>query len=115
MSSALVLSPQFQERFRALLGDEYEQFITCLTQPATSFVRINTLKVGLQRGLDRLAALEISTTPLPWFEAGFRVSGNYAKLPFTRDYALGYFYIQEGGSMIPPVVLNPHPAHQILD
>ena len=115
MSTTRVLPPQFQERFQALLGDEYERFITCLAQPATSFVRVNTLKLKLQRGIDRLTALGIAATPLPWFTAGFSVSGNYAKLPFTRDYALGHFYIQEGGSMIPPVVLDPLPAHHVLD
>ena len=98
-----------------LLGEEYTQFISCLAKPTTRFVRINTLKVKRQRGLDRLGALSISATPLPWFADGFRVSGDYAQLPFTRDYSLGYFYIQEGGSMIPPVVLDPHSSHRILD
>lgn len=115
MSTALVFPPQFQDRFQALLGDEYDQFITCLNQPPTSFVRINTLKVELQRGIDRLAALDIAATTLPWYATGFRVKGNYAQLPFTRDYALGHYYIQEGGSMIPPIALDPHPSHQILD
>ncbi|MFX0167983.1 MAG: RsmB/NOP family class I SAM-dependent RNA methyltransferase [Candidatus Hodarchaeota archaeon] len=115
MESVPTFPIQFQKRFQALLGEEYDQFITCLSQPLTSFVRINTLKVNLQRGFDQLKALDIAPISLPWFAAGFRVTGNLEQLPFTREYALGYYYIQEGGSMIPPITLDPQSSHTILD
>ena len=105
----------FQERFQRLLGDEYPQFIASISQPQTRFVRINTLKIDLKTGIERLHHLGITPSPLPWYASGFRISGAHGKLPFTREYSLGWYYIQEGGSMLPPVILNPQPSHVVLD
>ncbi|MFW9831854.1 MAG: RsmB/NOP family class I SAM-dependent RNA methyltransferase [Candidatus Thorarchaeota archaeon] len=111
----IVVPSTFEQRFRSLLGDEYEIFIRSIRQPREHFVRINTLKTTLQTGLARLHNWDISASPLPWYKAGFRISGNQAQLPFTPEYSLGYFYIQEGGSMLPPIALNPQPNHLVLD
>lgn len=105
----------FQQRFQSLLGKEYTQFINSLHQPREHFVRVNTLKIPLQAGLARLQTLGISASPLAWYVGGFRVSGNQAMLPFSSEYSLGYFYIQEGGSMLPPIALDPQPHHLLLD
>ena len=105
----------FQKRIQTLLGQEYPQFIESITQPPISFVRINTLKTSVQTGIDHLKQLGIDTSPLPWFSAGFRTVGLQEQLPFTKEYALGWYYIQEGGSMLPPVVLNPQPYDTVLD
>jgi NOL1/NOP2/sun family putative RNA methylase len=105
----------FQERFQRLLGDEYPQFIDSISQPPLHFVRVNTLKIDLKTGTERLQHLGINTSPLPWFSAGFRITGAYNQLPFTKEYSLCWFYIQEGGSMLPPVILNPQPPHVVLD
>ena len=109
------IPPVFKKRFQVLLGDEYNLFIENIKLPPTHFIRINTLKINTQSGLHRLKALNISATTLPWYSEGFRVSGNHKQLPFTREYSLGYFYIQEGGSMLPPLALNPKPHHLVLD
>lgn len=105
----------FKKRFQTLLGDEYNQFTKSLFQPSTHFVRINTLKISISKGQKRLKDLGTTPTPLPWYAAGFRISGNYKQLPFTPEYSLGYFYVQEGASMLPTVVLDPKPHHLVLD
>ncbi len=115
MKPSKSLPSAFQERFQILLGDEYPAFIASIIQPPAHFVRINTIKTDLPSGVARLEALNINATPLPWYPAGFRITGDYAKLPFTQEYSLGLFYIQEGGSMVPPVILAPHPHHVVLD
>ncbi|MBW3019655.1 RsmB/NOP family class I SAM-dependent RNA methyltransferase, partial [Candidatus Woesearchaeota archaeon] len=33
----------------------------------------------------------------------------------TYEHALGYYYVQEAASMIPPIVLDPQPGETILD
>lgn len=109
------IPPVFKKRFQILLGDEYDRFIESINQLPAHFIRINTLKIDIQSGQDRLKNLNISATPLPWYPAGFRVSGNHKHLPFAREYSLGYYYIQEGGSMLPPLALNPKPHHLVLD
>jgi NOL1/NOP2/sun family putative RNA methylase len=109
------IPPQLQTRFQNLLDDEYPQFLDAISQPSTHFVRINTLKTDVKSGLDKLKQLDINYTPLPWYSAGFRISGNHEQLPFTKEYSLGWYYIQEGGSMLPPVILNPKPNDSVLD
>ncbi|MFX1299525.1 MAG: RsmB/NOP family class I SAM-dependent RNA methyltransferase [Promethearchaeota archaeon] len=109
------IPPIFKKRFQVLLADEYDRFIESINQPLAHFIRINSIKIDIQSGLHRLKDLSISTTPLPWYSAGFRVSGNHKQLPFTREYSLGYYYIQEGGSMLPPLALSPEPHHLVLD
>jgi len=115
MRTSAVIPQAVRDRFQALLGDELEALLDCLTQPPTAFLRINTLKIPVEEGLARLAALGIEAAPLPWFPEGFRVTGPHGHLPRTREHSLGYFYIQEGASMIPPVALGPAPHHQVLD
>ena len=83
------IPPVFKKRFQVLLADEYDRFIECINQPPAHFIRINSLKIGIQPGLRRLQDLNISATPLSWYPAGFRVSGNHKQLPFTREYSLG--------------------------
>jgi len=109
------LPPSLQERFQMLLGDEYPQFLDAISKPPTHFVRINTLKTDIDAGLKQLKQLDITYLPLPWYSAGFRISGNLEHLPFTKEYSLGWYYIQEGGSMLPPVVLNPQSHDSVLD
>jgi NOL1/NOP2/sun family putative RNA methylase len=115
MTDVDALPPAFKKRFQFLLGKEYDKFISSLFLSPTRFVRINTLKVSIQDGLKRLKSLGITPTPLQWYNAGFRVSGNHEQLPFTSEYSFGYFYIQEGASMLPSVALDPKPHHLVLD
>jgi NOL1/NOP2/sun family putative RNA methylase len=115
MRTSAAIPQTFRDRFQALLGNELEAFLACLAQPPTAFLRINTLKMPVDEGLARLAALGIEAAPLPWFPEGFRVTGSHDHLSATREHSLGYFYVQEGASMIPPVALDPAPHHEVLD
>lgn len=115
MRTSDAIPPAFRDRFQSLLGDEFETFLDCLAQPPSAFLRINTLKIPVDDGLARLAALGIDATPLPWFPEGFRAAGTTDRLPCTLEHTLGYFYIQEAASMIPPVALDPAPHRRVLD
>jgi len=115
MNQTNPLAPAFQKRFQSLLGTEFSQFIDSISQAPVSFVRINTLKINLQSGIDQLKHLNIEASPLTWYPAGFRISGAHNRLPFTKEYSLGWYYIQEGGSMLPPVILDIQPHHVVLD
>ncbi|MFX1576388.1 MAG: RsmB/NOP family class I SAM-dependent RNA methyltransferase [Promethearchaeota archaeon] len=109
------LPSAFQQRFQKLLGKEYSHFIESIFQAPVHFVRINTLKTDLKSGIKHLNFLDIKTSPVPWYPAGFRITGAVEQLPFTKEYALGWYYVQEGGSMIPPVILDPQPTDLVLD
>jgi len=79
-------------------------------------VRINTLKKPL-------AAVKASLendwrlTPIPWCEHGFWVEHKQGRLDIgnTMEHALGYIYVQEAASMLPPLALAPEPGETVLD
>ncbi|MFT4326990.1 MAG: NOL1/NOP2/sun family putative RNA methylase [Candidatus Woesearchaeota archaeon] len=54
---------------------------------------------------------------IPWMEKGFWVRHKEGRLDLgsTIEHQLGYFYIQESASMIPPLALDPKPGDLILD
>jgi NOL1/NOP2/sun family putative RNA methylase len=105
----------FRGRFQALLGDELDVFLASLARPPPVFLRINTLKIAVSLGLARLATLGIEAAPLPWFPEGCRVTGATNRFAGSLEHVLGYFYMQEGASMIPPVALKPALHDRVLD
>ncbi len=109
------LPKAFLERFSSLLGDEFDQFISNLTLPSQHFVRVNTLKIPLKDGQDSLAEMNIEAQPLPYYPAGLRIKKGHDLIPKSVEYALGYYYFQEGASMVPPISLAPEPNHLVLD
>lgn len=83
-------------------------------------IRVNTLKIsvsGLRKRLEKDWKLE----PIPWCREGFWIEHRGEGDEYRRDignlteHALGYFYIQEAVSMIPPLVLEPRPGEKALD
>jgi NOL1/NOP2/sun family putative RNA methylase len=53
---------------------------------------------------------------IPWCKEGFYVNNpDRRDIGNLNEHALGYFYVQEAASMIPPVVLDAKPNEFILD
>lgn len=111
------LKPAFEERYRLLLGPRYEDFLKFSSSYIRKCIRVNTLKSTVPELKRRLDA-EWLLTPVPWCKEGFWIEkkgearfdiGNLA------EHQLGFIYIQEAASMIPPVVLAPRPGETVLD
>jgi NOL1/NOP2/sun family putative RNA methylase len=79
-------------------------------------IRVNTLKASVADVRKRMSA-NWELTPIPWCEEGFWLEHNEGRLDVgnTVEHALGYYYVQEAASMIPPIVLNPQPGEVVLD
>ena len=83
-------------------------------------IRVNTLKITIPKLVKRIET-DWYLTPVPWCKEGFWVDHKGIGEEKRRDignlteHALGYFYVQEAASMIPPVVLNPKPEEIVLD
>jgi len=79
-------------------------------------VRINTLKITIDECKKRLEKNWILTR-VPWCKEGFWVEHKQGRKDIgnTVEHVLGYMYVQEAASMIPPVVLDPKPGEHILD
>ena len=105
----VTIKPFFEERYKILLGGRYDEFIKYSFTYIRKCLRVNTLKIGFEELKERLEKQDWVLTQVPWCEEGFFVEGHktldrydIGNLP---EHLLGYFYIQEAASMIPPVVL----------
>lgn len=88
---------------------DYKEFMKINKEKLRSSLRVNTLKTSIKEIQQRFTNLE----QIPWCKEGFYIKG-YG-LGNTKEHFLGYFYIQEAASMIPPIVLNPQEGEIILD
>ena len=80
-------------------------------------IRVNTLKISVK---DLKTALEKSwdLQQIPWCKEGFWIKHKTEKrrdIGNLKEHFLGYFYVQEAASMIPPIVLNPTQEDIVLD
>ena len=116
-TSKIDIDFKFIERYQQLLGDRYEEFMKISLTPLNKAIRINTLKISKKEFLERFSD-DFEFKQVPWCDEGFWL--NYVKenrydLGNLVEHALGYFYVQDPASMIPPVVLNPKPGEIVLD
>lgn len=99
---------EFCERMKALLGDEYEDFIRSYDTKINQGIRISTLKCSnIDEAAKKLGALG----SVEWCREGFFV--DKAKLSGNHPYhAAGVFYFQEPSAMSAteglPLCDNPH-------
>jgi len=96
----------FIERYNRLT--DWEVFKEYSLKPLRKSIRVNTLKVTVKEMKKRFGLEQI-----PWYKCGFFIKG--FALGNTIEHQLGYIYLQEAASMIPPVVLDPRPKDKVLD
>ncbi len=106
---------KFVERYERLLGDELQVFLETSLKPLTHSIRINTLKITVQKLIERLEEKGWKFRKVPWCDYGFWVVEPRYELGNTLEHQLGYFYVQEAASMIPPLALKPKPHEFVLD
>lgn len=101
----------FEERMTGLLGDEYPAFRESMDQHPFSGLRINTLKISVERFLE---LVPFKLKPIPWIPEGFyyEESDRPTKHPY---FHAGLYYIQEPSAMSPVILLDPQPGETILD
>ncbi len=106
---------KFVERYSQLLGERYEEFRSCSVSFLRKAIRVNTLKIDVPELKERLERKGWQLTQVPWCEEGFWIKGERRDLGNLPEHVLGYIYVQEAASMIPPVVLDPKPGEIVLD
>lgn len=107
----------FKKRYKKLLGSKYDEYLKYSLSFLTRSIRINTLKADVKKVKASLEEKGWKLTPVPFCSEGFWVEHETGRLDIgnTREHALGYFYVQEAASMIPPIVLDPRPGELVLD
>lgn len=108
------LKPAFIEHYKLLLGENYEKYIDELQYYLPKAVRLNPLKNPPKDTKKRLEKY-FTLKPIPWCKNAYWVSGERRDVGNTIEHQLGYFYIQEAASMLPPIVLDPKPGETVLD
>lgn len=111
------IKPAFEERYRLLLGDRYDEYIKFSSSYIRKCIRVNSLKARPADIIKRLAH-DWELTPIPWCPEGFYIDYKHGKrfdIGNLEEHQLGYFYVQDAASMIPPIVLNPQPGESVLD
>jgi tRNA (cytosine49-C5)-methyltransferase len=111
----LNLKEKFEERYKKLLGDEYESFLKYSAEFIRKAIRVNTLKISVEELKERLEKKGWQLTQVPWCKEGFWIKGERRDLGNLAEHVLGYIYVQEAASMIPAVVLAPKPDEIVLD
>ena len=106
------LPNEFEEKMKALLGDEFEDYIKCYDQPRYYGLRVNTEKISVE---DFVKICPFEITPIPWIDNGFYYDGEKispAKHPY---YFAGLYYLQEPSAMTPANRLPVEPGDRVLD
>lgn len=105
----------FIERYSRLT--DFEEFKKYCTSFLRRSIRVNTLKITIPKLKKRLEK-EWNLEQIPWCKEGFWIEhkeGKRRDIGNLVEHSLGYFYVQEAVSMIPPIVLEPKPGETVLD
>lgn len=101
----------FEDRMRALLGEEYEDYLQCYSQPHYAGIRVNTLKITPEE-FEHICPFSIKR--IPWIKNGYYydTSEQPARHPY---YYAGLYYIQEPSAMTPASLLPIEKGDKVLD
>ena len=117
-SGEIKFKDNFIDRYKQLT--DFEEFKKYSLSFLRRSIRVNSLKISIAEVRKRLEK-DWELTQIPWCKDGFWIEHRGEGEKKRRDvgnlteHTLGYFYIQEAASMIPPLVLDPKPGEKVLD
>jgi len=108
----LEFKKEFIEKYSKLTNfKEFEKILNTFIRKA---IRINTLKTTIPK-VKKSLSKSWKLKQIPWIKEGFWILGERRDLGNSYEHQLGYIYVQESASMLPPLVLNPKKNETILD
>jgi tRNA (cytosine49-C5)-methyltransferase len=114
-SGQIEFKQKFIERYSGLT--DWEEFKKCSLSFLRRSIRVNTLKISINELKKRLEK-NWNLQQIPWCREGFyieHIKKERRDIGNLIEHSLGYFYIQEAASMIPPLVLEPKENDFVLD
>jgi NOL1/NOP2/sun family putative RNA methylase len=111
------LKSEFVERMKELLGDDYENYEKSLGKRYINSIRCNTLKISPSELKARLEKKWKIKQPFKEFPEIMIIDQEIipGEVGKALEHQLGYFYVQELSSMLPPLVLSPNENENVLD
>jgi len=106
----------FKEPFIARYSEltDWEDFKRYSTSYLRKSIRVNTLKIPVKDVVKRLKN-DWTLEKIPWCKEGFFIEGVRRDIGNLPEHMLGYIYVQDAASMIPPLVLDPKSDDTVLD
>jgi len=111
-AQGLAFKEAFINRYSAMTDwDEFKRYSTCYLRKS---IRVNTLKIPVKQIVERLKD-NWTLEKVPWCKEGFFIEGVRRDIGNLAEHVLGYIYVQDAASMIPPLVLGAKPGETVLD
>lgn len=111
-AESIVFKEKFVDRYSKLTDfDVFREYSLSFLRKS---IRVNTIKSSVKEITEKLTP-KWELTKIPWCKEGFWLESDRLDIGNLREHVLGYIYVQEAASMIPPVVLNPKKDELILD
>ena len=110
----MVFKKEFVERYSALTDwDEFKRYSLSYLRRS---IRVNTILCSVAEVKKRLAAKGWILEQIPWCPEGFWITHPDRKdVGNLLEHQIGYIYVQEAASMVPPIVLVPVEGDLVLD
>jgi tRNA (cytosine49-C5)-methyltransferase len=114
-SELIEFKEKFIERYSNLTDfDEFKKFSLSFLRRS---IRVNTLKISIKDLVNKIGS-KWKLSQIPWCDEGFYIEHMKKErrdIGNMIEHTLGYFYVQESASMIPPLVLSPKKGEFVLD
>jgi tRNA (cytosine49-C5)-methyltransferase len=114
-SELIEFKEKFIERYSNLTDfDKFKKFSLSFLRRS---IRINTLKISIKDLVNKIES-KWKLSQIPWCDEGFYIEHlkkERRDIGNMIEHSLGYFYVQESASMIPPLVLSPKKGEFVLD
>lgn len=94
--------------------EETIKLIEAMERGIPKHIRVNTIKIGENELIDRLRrrGFEVKRTEIPYC---YEILKEPYSIGATPEYLMGYYYVMEKSSCIPPLVLDPKPDEIVVD
>ncbi len=106
------MNPQFEERMRCLLKEEYDSFLASLQLPLFRGLRVNTLKISVE---DFLQTTNLTLQPTNISKQVFYLNENVEGVGNGIEHRSGMIYLQEVSAASAVEILDPQPNDWVLD
>lgn len=103
----------FVDKYSLFLED-IDEFLEYSKKRLRKSIRVNTIKITNGKLVKMLEKRGWELERVPWHENGYFIKTNET-VGKTMEHSLGYFYVQEAASMLPPLDLDLKQDDTVLD
>lgn len=101
-------------RWLQFFGDEAIKIVEAFERGIPKYIRVNTIKISEADLIKRLEerGFRLEKTEVPFC---YEVLEEKFSIGATPEYLMGYYYVMDKSSCIPPLVLDPKPEELVVD